>query len=107
MSLNYHLFKMCFFNFGKNLIIMYEASFTGVVRTILIIMLVYYGVKILFRLFFPLFIKYILKKAESNMQQQFNRQYNFNQNQTKQEPEPTKTKTNNKVGEYIDYEEIE
>ena len=87
---------------------MYEASIPGLIRTILIIMLIYYGVKILFRLFFPLFVKYILKKAESNFQQQFNKNQQqqtqssapFNQNQ----PKPNASK---KVGEYIDFEEIE
>ncbi|MFG6686969.1 DUF4834 family protein [Mariniflexile sp. HNIBRBA6329] len=88
-----------------------QASVTGFVRTILIILLIYYGLKILSRLFAPLLLKYIAKKAEEKFGGQF--QQRPQQQQPKKEGEVTidkipNTKTSNKdVGEYVDYEEID
>lgn len=89
-----------------------EASLVGFLRTILIIMLVYYGIKILMRLFAPYLMKSIVKKAEKRFGQQFGNQ----PHQTNNKPEgevtidkiPGQSKsTNKKVGEYVDYEEID
>ena len=91
------------------------ASLNGFLRTILIILLVYYGLKILIRLFGPYLIRYMSKKV----QQRFGGQFQYQQQQ--QEPNsrqkegetvidkmPNTNKTSNKnVGEYIDYEEID
>ena len=91
------------------------ASLNGFLRTILIILLVYYGLKILIRLFGPYLIRYMSKKV----QQRFGGQFQYQQQQ--QEPTskqkegetvidkmPNTNKTSNKnVGEYIDYEEID
>ncbi|MBJ6368822.1 DUF4834 family protein [Snuella sp. CAU 1569] len=90
------------------------ASAVGLLRTILIILMVYFGVKILARLFMPFLAKYVVKKAE----QRFGGQFDQSQNRPKQE-QPKKegevsidkipnTKTSNKdVGDYVDYEEID
>ncbi len=97
----------------KYLFMLQTASFVGFFRTILIILLVYYGVKILTRLFAPYFLRYMSKK----MQQKFGGQ--FQQQQERQNPKqkegetvidkvPQQHKTSDKsVGEYVDYEEIE
>ena len=89
------------------------ASFTGFVRTVLIILLVYYGMKILTRLFAPYFLRYLSKKAEKRFGQQFGNQQPYQQT-PKQEGEisidriPDQQKSSNKkVGEYVDFEEIE
>ena len=88
------------------------ASVTGFVKTIFIIMLVWYGMKILSRLFAPYLVRYVAKKAEQKFGQQFNQQ---------QRPQPTEkegeisidkmpnknTSGNKNVGEYVDYEEID
>ena len=93
---------------------MQMASFTGFLRTILIILLVYYGVKILMKLFAPYVVRYMSNK----MQERFGGQ--FQQPQQKQDrdrpkegetiidkiPQQNRT-TDKKVGEYIDYEEID
>nr|WP_109301144.1 DUF4834 family protein [Aquimarina sp. AU474] len=89
---------------------MQEASLPGVLKVILIILLIYYGLKVLTRLFGPLLLRYVTKKAGEKFQQQFS-QYQ----QPQQSPEDdvtidkkTKQKSSNKdVGEYIDYEEID
>ncbi|RLD28609.1 MAG: DUF4834 domain-containing protein [Bacteroidetes bacterium] len=85
----------------------------GLLKTILIILLVYYGVKVLSRLFAPLLMRYVAKKAGKRFGQQ------FNQHQKQQQPKqkegeisidkaPKQNKASNKdVGEYVDYEEIE
>jgi hypothetical protein len=89
------------------------SSFTGILNTILIILVIYYGVKFLSRLFAPFLIRFVAKKAEQRFGQQ------FNQHKNKQEPiqkegeisidkTPQQQKTSNKdVGEYVDYEEMD
>lgn len=81
-------------------------------KTILIILLVYYGLKILFQFSKPFLMRYIAKKAG----QSFERSFGFNPGQTKEKSEseasidkkPKKT-TNSKstVGEYVDFDEID
>lgn len=92
------------------------ASLPGLVKTILIILLVWYGVKILSRLFAPFLVKYVAKKAEQKFGQQFGQfqQQQQQQNTRKKEGEisidkmPNQGKPSNKnVGEYVDFEEIE
>lgn len=83
----------------------------GVLRTIAIIILVIYGLRILSRLFAPLLLRYVAKKAEKKFSEQF-KQHAQNQKQQPREGEtvidkgPT-TKTSKKVGEYIDFEEVD
>jgi len=94
-----------------------EASLIGLLKIVLIILLVYFGLKILSRLFAPLLLRFVAKKAEQKFGQQFG---GFqNSNQQRQQPKqkegetvidkmPNRNKSSNKkVGEYIDYEEIE
>jgi len=75
-------------------------------------MLIYFGIKILARLFAPILMKSLAKKVEKKFGQQFgNQQY---QQQKAPEGEvsidkiPRQQKSSNKkVGEYVDYEEID
>lgn len=89
------------------------ASFTGFIRTILILILIYYGVKILSRLFAPVLMRFVAKKAEQRFGQQFNQQQKQQQTAQKEgeisiDKTPKQNKTSNKnVGEYVDYEEID
>ncbi|MEH6536063.1 MAG: DUF4834 family protein [Psychroserpens sp.] len=89
-----------------------EASVYGLFRTILIILLVYYGIKILARLFAPHLVRYMSKKVQQKFEGQF--QQHQNQSQQQKEGETVIDKapindsaSNKKVGEYIDYEEID
>lgn len=90
---------------------MYEASFESIVRTILIILLVYFAFKMFIRWFGPIILKYFLKKIGSKFQQQFNPQANSGTSKKGDvviEKKPKKGPNSNKnVGEYIDYEEID
>ncbi len=90
-----------------------EASAVGLVRTILIILLIYFGFKILARLFAPFLLKYVAKKAEQRFGGQFGQSSGYRNKKQEKEGEVSidkvpKTHTSNKdVGEYVDYEEIE
>ncbi|MBU2930260.1 DUF4834 family protein [Winogradskyella psychrotolerans] len=89
----------------------------GLLRTILIILLVYFGFKILARLFAPILLKFAAKKAEEKFGGQFGGFQNPNQQRQKQKQKegetvidkmPNQSKSSNpKLGEYIDYEEID
>lgn len=85
------------------------ASFVGFIRTILIIMMIWYGVKILSRLFAPYLMRFVVKKAEQKFGQQQNRQKSQQkEGETTINKAPEQTKTSNKnVGEYVDYEDID
>ncbi len=89
---------------------MQEASLLGVLKVILILLLIYYGLKIVTRLFGPLLLRYVTKKAGEKFQQHFD-QYQHTQSSDKNEvPIDKKAKQNSThkdVGEYIDFEEID
>lgn len=86
--------------------IMAEASFSSVLRTLLIIILVFYALKFLFRLLAPYIFQQVVKKAGENFQQQQQNMYERQQQQQYAQA-PEKPKEKKKVGEYIDYEELE
>lgn len=82
--------------------------------TLLILLLVYFGLKILFRLAMPFLMRYIAKKAAQKMEKAFGGNTFNTENQRKKEGQNTlhnfnKQTTKNKkpVGEYVDYEEID
>ncbi|MGV8814135.1 MAG: DUF4834 family protein [Gelidibacter sp.] len=89
------------------------ASFTGFLRTILIILLVWYGAKILTRIFAPYFLRYVSKKVEERFGGQFQQQQQPDRNRPKEgetviDKMPQQHQSSNKkVGEYVDYEEID
>lgn len=96
----------------KFFIMLHQASIPGLIKTILIIAVVYYGFKILSRLFAPYLAKYVHKKAAERFGQQFNQYQKPEQPQKEGEvsidKKPPKKKSSNKdVGEYVDYEEID
>jgi len=88
------------------------ASFTGFLRTVLIILVVYYGIKMLSRIFAPYMVRYMSKKMQERFGGQFQQQ---NQSEPKYKEGETvidkmpkqDTSSNKDVGEYIDYEEID
>ncbi len=87
--------------------IMDTASFPGIIRTLFIIMLVYYAVRYFLRLLAPTIVQQVVKKAGENLyQQQQQQQYNYQQDQESKTREE-RPKEKKKVGEYIDFEEID
>jgi len=82
-------------------------------KTLLVVLLVYFGLKFLIRFLTPYLMRYVAKKAGQKFESAFG-QNPFDQ--TKQQPAgkttietPPKEQANSKakVGEYVDFEEIE
>lgn len=90
-----------------------HASFWSFLRTILIIILFYYLIKFAFRLLAPYLIKKAVNKVNDNFQKQQQAYQNQYQQQSQEPAFESELKQNKipkekkKVGEYIDYEEIE
>lgn len=94
---------------------METANLTGFIKTVCYIILFYYAFKFLAKLFLPVLVKKVVQKAEQNFQQHYthqNQQQSQYQNSNKDEiiydtAKSTKPRETKKVGEYVDYEEIE
>lgn len=91
---------------------MQEAGIVTLFRTILIILLIYYGFKLIARFVFPLFFKRMMKNVEKKFNEQQYRntpeQNNVKEGETVIDKAPkTQSKANEDTGEYVDYEEIE
>lgn len=82
----------------------------ALIKFVLIMVGFYYLFRIIMRLLAPILVRKVAQKMQDNFkknyQQQYNsttdNQYNSNQNDVGKNPRSTK-----KVGEYIDYEEVE
>ncbi len=83
----------------------------GLLRTLLFIALFYYGFKILSRIFAPLILKYVTKKAEQRFGGQFGNFSNKQEQKTEGEISidkvPKNKSSNSTIGEYVDYEELD
>lgn len=90
--------------------IMVTASFTGLIKVLFWLIVAYYAIRFLARIFAPVIIQQVVKKASQNMyeqQQQYNQNNNQQQTYTNTNTTSDKPKVKKQVGEYIDYEEIE
>ena len=93
---------------------METASFTGIVETIFFILMFYYVFKFLAKIFLPIVVKKVVQKAGENFQQQqrYSQDNSWQKTSAKDEiiyttanaKNPKETK---KVGDYVDYEEID
>ena len=84
---------------------MQTASIPGFIRTILIIIGIYYAFKIISRILLPIFLRKMVQKAEKSFQQQM--EFQQQQQQAANQAPPKAKMTEKKiVGEYIDYEEV-
>ncbi|MFE3866717.1 DUF4834 family protein [Flavobacterium sp. LS2P90] len=93
---------------------MQTASFDGIIKTLFYLIAFYYIFKFLAKLFLPLLVKKVVQKAGENFQrqQQYSQDNSWNKTQSKDEviyntanaKNPRETK---KVGDYVDYEEID
>ncbi|GGW26031.1 DUF4834 family protein [Arenibacter certesii] len=86
----------------------------GFLKTLLIIILVYYALKFLAKWLGPILFRYAAKKTEKYFKEKFNGFPGPDQNEASHigdviiDKRPKKQrKPSNKVGEYIDFEEIE
>lgn len=93
---------------------MQTASGYGIIKTIFYILAFYYIFKFLAKLFLPLLVKKVVEKAGENFQQQ---QQNAQGNSWQKTPnndeiiintaKAKKSRETKKVGDYVDYEEID
>jgi hypothetical protein len=93
---------------------MQTASFSGFIKAIFYMIAFYYIFKFLAKLFLPLLVKKVVEKAGQNFQQQQQQTQNTTWKKTPNNDEiiidtansknPRETK---KVGDYVDYEEID
>lgn len=90
---------------------MQEAGFLNFLRTILIIILVWYGFKFIGRYLFPIFFQKMMKNVEKKVREQQGYQQpvdNTKVGETTIERTPDKSKkSNNSLGEYVDYEDVD
>ena len=82
---------------------MIQASVVGVFRTILIILLVYYVVKWLTRLFFPLLMKKYFGNQSNKQQQKDRPEGDVTIIKRGEKPKGD----DNKLGDYVDFEEVD
>lgn len=93
---------------------MQTASFSGFIETLFYILTFYYIFKFLAKLFLPLLVKKVVEKAGQNFQKQQQHSQDASWKRTQNNDEivyntanaknPHETK---KVGDYVDYEEID
>lgn len=82
-------------------------------KTILIILLVYYALKMMMQLAKPYLMTYIKKKAEEGFEQRFGTNpfhdlKSQNEGEVTIDKAPLKNKkSNNTIGDYVDFEEID
>lgn len=82
-------------------------------KTILIVLLVYFGLKFLFKLATPYLMRYISKKAGQQFEQFFGNASNMNTQREKEgsitiDKNPSaNSRSSKKVGEYVEFEEVE
>lgn len=86
---------------------MQEANLYSFFRTLFCIVAIYYVVKFLARLFLPVLAKKVVEKASEQFQQQQQQYQNQQQNSSNSNIKSDKPREKNKVGEYIDYEEVD
>ncbi|MCF8463866.1 MAG: DUF4834 family protein [Flavobacteriales bacterium] len=90
---------------------------TGVFKTILILVVIYYAWKLLFRLFFPVMVKKVVNKAQQNMEDRMRQAYEQQQGGSyanhegdviiQKGAERKKTGSiSDSDGEYVEFEEI-
>jgi len=83
-------------------------------KTILIVLLVYYLLKMVLRMFAPKIMGYAAKKTEQHFKERFGEFEHFKQGREErhgdviiEKKNASKNKSKEKVGEYIDFEEID
>jgi hypothetical protein len=91
---------------------MQEAGLMNFLRTLLIIILIYYVLKYIGRIVFPIFFKKMMNSVEKKFDEQ--RKGYTPEDTTVKEGETVIDKTpkqnkssNDKVGEYVDYEDVD
>lgn len=85
----------------------FEAGLVTFLRTILIIVLVYYGIKFLFKLLLPYIVKRFMQKQQEKFNQGNHSEPNNTARQSSNESNKDSTDKKGTLGDYVDYEEVE
>ena len=85
---------------------METANFGNLIKTLFWIVVIYYVVKFLARLFLPVLAKKVVEKASQQFQNQ-QQQYTNQTSNTNRASAPERPRETKKVGEYVDFEEID
>ena len=83
------------------------ASFVGLLKTLLIIILSYTVFKYVMRLLAPFFLRSIARKMERRFNQNASPPTRQKEGEVSIDKTPGKQASNDDVGEYVDYEEID
>ncbi len=91
---------------------MQQAGLMNFIRTILIIVLIYYALKAIGKFILPIFLKRMMRNVEKKFNQQGGespqQEPSVKEGETIIDRTPNQTKkSNDNVGEYVDFEEIE
>lgn len=85
----------------------------SLLKTILILLMVYFGLKFLFRLLTPYFLRYLSKKASQRFGSFFD-EFSQQAQEPKEEGKISidhmpkrRRQSNNSVGEYVEFEELD
>lgn len=81
----------------------------GLLKTIFILIAVYYAIKFIGRLAFPHLMNRFMQKMEAKMREQqgYSKQDDAKIGETVIDKAPKNKKSNDSVGEYVDYEEVD
>jgi len=82
----------------------------GLLRTIAIIILIWYGLKIIGRFAFPIILKRFMSNMEDKFKQQtqgFEKKEDINIGETIIDKKSKEKTSNDNVGEYVDFEDVE
>ena len=91
---------------------MLASSFDGLLKFILIVGVVYFGLRFIFKFYGRTILRFILRKIGKRMERKFQQSEGFSNTQSPEKTTidhqpPNRRQNNNDVGEYIDYEEID
>jgi hypothetical protein len=82
---------------------------TNFIRTLLVIAVIWYGIRLVTKYVFPLMLNKTMKNMQSRMEDQIREQQRSNRNEGEVTVENKKQKgsTKSNEGEYVDFEEVD
>jgi DNA integrity scanning protein DisA with diadenylate cyclase activity len=99
---------------SKIILTMQEASILGFIKTLIYIIAIYYIIKFLAKLFLPMLVKKVVQKAGENFEKQQQEPQGYSWQKTANSDKiiidatnAKKSRETKKVGEYVNYEEID
>ena len=83
------------------------ASLIGLIKTLLILLLIYTLFKYIIRLFTPFIISSLVRNISRKFDQNQSDSIQYDEGEVSIDKSITKNKSNNDLGDYVDYEEID